>query len=83
MDVEKLNEMTEKVIEITKKHTGMECIAVSGSTDCNIPQSLDVPAVCPGTYMGGGAHTRGEWVEKSSIPVGMKIAFELILSFFY
>lgn len=82
VDGEKLNEMTGKVIEITKKHTGMECIAVSGSTDCNIPQSLGIPAVCPGTYMGGGAHTREEWVEKSSIPVGMKVVFELILSFF-
>jgi len=82
VDMDKLNEMTERCIKITEKYTGNECLAVSGSTDCNIPQSLGVPAICPGTYMGGGAHTRGEWVEKSSIPVGMKIVFELILNFF-
>ena len=82
VDMDKLNEMTEKVIEICKKYTGMECISSSGSTDCNIPQSLGVAAVCPGVYYGGGAHTREEWVEKSSIPVGLKIVFELILGYF-
>ena len=82
VDIDKLNEMTEKVIGICKKYTGMECISTSGSTDCNIPQSLGVAAVCPGVYYGGGAHTREEWVEKSSIPIGLKIVFELILGYF-
>lgn len=82
VDMNKLEEMTEKVIRTCEKYSGLNCISTSGSTDCNIPQSLGVAAVCPGIYMGGGAHTREEWVKKSSIPVGLKIAFELILGYF-
>ena len=54
----------------------------SGSTDCNIPMSLGVPSVCVGLYRGGGAHTREEYVWIDSIPVGLKIAADLILSYF-
>lgn len=83
VDEEKLNAMTEKCVKICEKYSGVPCIINSGSTDCNIPQSLGIPAVCPGIYVGGGVHTREEWLEKSSIPVGLKIAFEIILGYFY
>ncbi|MBQ6998600.1 MAG: M20/M25/M40 family metallo-hydrolase [Clostridia bacterium] len=82
VDEEKLNAMSEKCVRICEKYSGMPCITKSGSTDCNIPQSLGVPAVCPGVYIGGGVHTREEWLEKASVPVGMKIAFEIILEYF-
>ena len=44
--------------------------------------SLGVPAVCVGAYLGSGAHTREEKTQISSIPVGLKIAAELILEYF-
>lgn len=74
-------EMISKTIAICEKHTGMECVRRSGSTDCNAPMSLGVPAVCVGVYEGGGAHTREEYVYIDSIPKGLKIAAELILSY--
>ncbi len=45
----------------------------SASTDCNIPLSLGIPAVCIGSYYGGGTHTRGEWVDRASLVKGLEI----------
>jgi len=49
----------------------------SSSTDCNIPLSLGVPAVCIGVYTGGGMHTREEWIEKKSLVPGLEIALKV------
>ncbi len=51
-----------------------------GSTDCNIPLSMGIPAVCFGVYDGCGAHTRDEWVDIESTRTGMKILAEVLLS---
>lgn len=53
-----------------------------GSTDCNVPLSMGIPAVCPGCVMGSGAHTREEYVETDSLLPGLKVAFQLILHHF-
>ncbi|MBQ9859730.1 MAG: M20/M25/M40 family metallo-hydrolase [Clostridia bacterium] len=52
----------------------------SGSTDCNIPHSLGIPAVCVGTMEGGGPHTREEWLYKESLRPGLEIALRLGLA---
>ena len=82
VDEERLTRMTNRVIEVCQKHSGLPCVAKSGSTDCNIPQSLGIPAVAFGCYQGAGAHTREEKVLISSIPTGLKIGAELILEYF-
>ena len=83
VDKVKLQKMTEKVQEICMKHSGFSsCPAKAGSTDCNIPLSMGIPAVTLGVYMGAKCHTREEYVEIASIPVGLKIAAELILDYF-
>lgn len=82
VDPVKLKELTEKGMEISKRYSGGDCVTKSGSTDANIPQSLGIPAICMGLYLGKGSHTREEYVIKSSIPVGMRIAFDMILSYF-
>lgn len=64
------------------RHCGMEMDFRSGSTDCNIPLSMGVPAICTGCYTGGGAHTREEWLEIDSLLPGLKVAFELVLHHF-
>ena len=64
------------------RHCDVEMAFRSGSTDCNIPLSMGIPSVCTGCYVGGGAHTREEWVEIDSLLPGLKIAFELILHHF-
>jgi len=45
----------------------------SASTDINMPLSMGIPALCFGAYLGGGAHTREEWLQLSSLPVGLAI----------
>lgn len=74
--------MVERVKEICTEETGVVCVGKSGSTDCNIPMSMGIPAVCVGTYQGGGAHTLEEWLEIDSIPVGLRITARLILDYF-
>ena len=63
-------------------HYGLSPAFTSGSTDCNVPLSMGIPAICPGCVMGSGAHTREEYVEIDSLLPGLKVAFELILHHF-
>jgi len=75
-------EMLTLASRISEKHSGLECVRRSGSTDCNSPMSVGIPAVCVGCYAGGGAHTREEYLEIDSLERGMKIVSELILTYF-
>ena len=81
-DKELFESMVNKCKAICAQYIEGECKTKSASTDCNIPLSLGIPAVCLGVYMGCGAHTREERVEIASIPVGMRIAAELMLGYF-
>lgn len=51
------------------------------STDSNVPLSLGICANTVGTVLGGGAHTREEWVDLSSMPMGQAIALGLMLPY--
>lgn len=82
VDEEHLARITENALRITEKHSGIPCKTKSGSTDCNIPMSMGIPAISVGCYMGSGAHTREEKVLISSVPIGLKIVAELILGYF-
>ena len=53
-----------------------------GSTDSNIPLSLGIPSVTFGLYVGGGEHTREEWMKISSLAPGLAIAFKMVLKHF-
>lgn len=73
------SDLTKIVMGASEKygyHRTEEC----GSTDCNIPLSMGIPAVCFGVYEGKGAHTREEWVDVESTRDGMKILSEVLLS---
>ncbi len=76
-----LEEMIQQAQIICEKHSNIICKRESGSTDANIPMSLGVPAICVGTYLGKGAHTREEYIVKSSILTGLKIVGEIILRY--
>ena len=65
-----------------KNHYGYDVVYSPSSTDCNIPMSMGIPSVCVGTVVGGGAHTRGEYVEIDSLLPGLKTAAEMILHHF-
>ena len=71
---EMIKPLIDTVKPILEEVTGEEVKCKSASTDCNIPLSLGVPAICIGVNNHSGVHTREEWVEKASIPVGLEIA---------
>ena len=81
VDREIFDDMVANAKAICEKYAGISCRLDSGSTDANIPMSLGVPAICVGSYMGGGAHTREEFMEIASVPVGLKITAEMILQY--
>ena len=81
VDENEIKRMCEIVSKVQKEVTGEETVYGSGSTDCNIPLSLGVPAICFGVYVGGGAHTRGEWIKKDSMMPGLEIALKTTLDF--
>lgn len=79
VDASKIERLTEICRTIIEDATGVEVKMTSGSTDCNIPLSLGIPALCIGVYNGGGAHTREEWVEKASLPVGLAVGVRTVI----
>ena len=80
MDMEVLQKITDRAKTIQAKHFERDVIEKSGSTDCNIPHSMAIPAVALANYNGGGTHTREEWVIKESFKPGLRVSMELILT---
>ncbi len=80
MNMGLLREITERAKEIQSRHFLVDVAEKSGSTDCNIPHSLGIPALALSSYDGGGTHTREEWIIKDSLKAGLKVAMELILT---
>ena len=74
--------LANRAAEAVRAHYGFVPRFTSGSTDCNIPLSMGLPAICPGCIMGAGAHTREEYVEIDSLLPGLNVAAELILHHF-
>ena len=64
--------------EIFRRH-GLSAERLASSTDCNIPLSQGIPAICFGLIYGGGRHTREEWVDLSTYPEGLQAGWEYIL----
>ena len=74
--IDRLYEISKNIIESVCKDE--KVFSAPGSTDCNIPLSLKVPAVCIGVCNGFKSHTYEEYVEKSSIPLGFEISIKLV-----
>ena len=73
-----MDELVALCRDVTESVLGEQVAFVPSSTDCNIPRSLGIPAVCIGVARGHGAHTREEWLEKPSLALGLEIALRLI-----
>lgn len=52
-----------------------------GSTDCNLPLSMGIPAVCIGLCDGAGAHTPEEYIVESSLENGVNVLRNLLKSY--
>lgn len=82
VDMERMQAMMERANRVALRHYGKEIAFGSGSTDCNVPLAMGIPAICVGCYRGAGSHTREEWVEIDSLLPGMKFILDLILDYF-
>ena len=71
VDQEKQVALQNKALDIIENYTGKRVGMESGSTDCNIPLSVGVPAICFGGHMGVGAHTREEHLNVKDLHMGM------------
>lgn len=82
VDEEKMTALRGRAAEATLLCHGRELHFTSGSTDCNVPLALGIPAICVGCYEGKGSHTREEYIIVDSLLPGMKFAFDMILGYF-
>lgn len=82
VDAAREQQLMDRAAAAGKAYFGAEMVFRSGSTDCNIPLSMGIPSVCLGSYIGGGAHTREEYVEIDSLLPGLKLSFDLVLHHF-
>ena len=79
LDQVRIEALRDRMRNSVKDVLGMETINGSSSTDCNIPLSVGIPAICFGVCNSWGCHTREEKLEKSSLLDGCK----LLLDFLY
>lgn len=79
VDKEKHDELIKLCADALFETTGDVAKLRSGSTDCNIPLSLGIPAIAAGVYIGGGTHTREEWILKSSFTDGLEVGLRTVL----
>lgn len=77
IDAEKIIALKNVVIPIIEKTIGSNVKFTSASTDCNIPLSLGVPALCVGVSMYEGMHTREETLFKNSLEKGLSVAISI------
>lgn len=82
VDQEKQVALQNKALDIIENYTGKRVGMESGSTDCNIPLSVGVPAICFGGHMGVGAHTREEHLNVKDLHVGMTIVAAFMMTYF-
>ena len=82
IDRERQQTLTEEVTALISRYSGEEPVVSASSTDCNVPLSMGINAICFGVCLGGGAHTREEWIDEASLPVGYAMAGEFLLNRF-
>ena len=80
IEFSKINVLKEKIVPVIEEAINQKVTFNSGSTDCNIPLSLGVAAICIGTDIHGKTHTRQEWVDKESLKTGLEITLEASIS---
>ena len=82
VDAAALKNLADRAAEAAKLYFGEEPVRLAASTDCNIPLSLGIPAICIGCLYGEGEHTREERVQISSLLPGLKLCAQMVLHHF-
>jgi len=82
VDPERQQALNARCAKAGKDNYGVDVTFHYGSTDCNMPLSMGIPAVCVGCRGGAGVHTRDEYVLIDTLAPGLKVAAQLILYHF-
>lgn len=80
VDTKKMEQIVQRAVSTIQYFYGHAPQITSGSTDCNIPYSLGLCGCCLGGYIGEGEHTYEEWIDLSSLEVGMNILIHFVLN---
>jgi acetylornithine deacetylase/succinyl-diaminopimelate desuccinylase-like protein len=81
VNAEEMAAFTNASREIIESYYDGKAVILPISTDANIPLSLGITANTLGAVRGGGAHTRGEWIELDSLAEGGKIVLACLMRF--
>ena len=81
IDPELQKGFSDHMLDVVASVTGERGKANSGSTDCNIPLSMGIPAVSLGGYKGVGTHTREEKISLSSLVTGSQVVAAAICQY--
>ncbi len=73
VDQKELDRMIEVVAGVEEPILDREIKQTIGSTDCNIPLSMGIPAICIGAINSKGAHSLAETTEKKSLKTGLRV----------
>lgn len=79
LDMAKQEKLTDDCTKVIEDVMNDKVSYAPGSTDCNIPLSLAIPAISVGLSVGGKMHTREEWLDKSSLIPGMELGIRCAL----
>ncbi|MBO5908283.1 MAG: M20/M25/M40 family metallo-hydrolase, partial [Clostridia bacterium] len=82
IDRTRVDALLDRAADSIKSVLGVDAVYRSGSTDCNIPLSLGIPAVCISVCTGGGCHTRGEFLNLDSLEHGSKLFMHFLAKYF-
>lgn len=75
--------LTRRAADAMLRQLGETAKPHSGSTDCNIPLSVGIPAIAIGGCSGQGVHTREEWLELGSLEPGCRYVLDFLLNTLY
>ena len=81
IDPELQKQFSDYMLDVMASVTGTRGKAGSGSTDCNIPLSMGIPAVSLGGYKGTGTHTREEKIDLQSLEAGSLVVASVVAQY--
>lgn len=80
---ESVEKMIGRARESIRTIIGIDPEESTASTDCNIPLSMGVPAICIGLCDGAKLHTVEEWIYKDSVYKGLRLLFHLVYRYYF
>ncbi len=75
----KVEALKSRILPVIEDVIGERVSCSSASTDCNVPLSQGIPALCIGVCSYEGMHTREEWLDKASLIPGLEIAIRVAM----